>query len=53
LSAAAQLVVLRCTGLVDAGETVEQTALRELKEETGYVAASIKNVSLRKAYNNY
>ncbi|KAI1504843.1 NUDIX domain-containing protein [Biscogniauxia marginata] len=34
---AARVVVEFPAGLVDAGETVEQAALRELREETGYV----------------
>jgi ADP-ribose pyrophosphatase len=29
-------------GLIDAGETPEQCALRELKEETGYVGAVVE-----------
>lgn len=32
-------------GLVDAGETAEESAVRELREETGYVgiAAEVRN----------
>jgi hypothetical protein len=33
------------TGLIDASETAEQAAVRELKEETGYVADSILETS--------
>ncbi|KAF8609597.1 hypothetical protein BDV93DRAFT_518389 [Ceratobasidium sp. AG-I] len=32
-------------GLVDAGETVEQTAIRELEEETGFKASGVAQVS--------
>jgi len=32
-----QVVVEIPAGLIDDGETVEQAAIRELKEETGYV----------------
>jgi ADP-ribose pyrophosphatase len=31
--------------LVDSGETAEQTAIRELEEETGYKASSVAQVS--------
>jgi ADP-ribose pyrophosphatase len=30
-------------GLIDAGETAEQAAERELKEETGYVGKAVQN----------
>lgn len=33
-----KLVIEFPAGLIDAGETPEQAAIRELKEETGYVA---------------
>jgi len=36
-----------CTGLIDAGETAEQAAVRELKEETGYTGAVIQHISAR------
>lgn len=29
-------------GLIDEGETVEEAAIRELKEETGYVAKAVE-----------
>ncbi|KAG8745728.1 hypothetical protein FRC10_007208 [Ceratobasidium sp. 414] len=32
-------------GLIDSGETAEQTAIRELEEETGYKASGIAQVS--------
>jgi ADP-ribose pyrophosphatase len=32
-------------GLVDSGETAEQTAIRELEEETGYKASGVAQVS--------
>ena len=32
------------SGLIDAGETVDQAAIRELKEETGYIA-TVKHYS--------
>jgi ADP-sugar pyrophosphatase/8-oxo-dGDP phosphatase len=32
-------------GLIDVGETPEQAAVRELKEETGYTITTVKNVS--------
>ena len=32
-------------GLVDAGETAEEAAVRELREETGYVASRVTSVS--------
>lgn len=37
-----QIVIEIPAGMVDAGETVEQTAERELKEETGYVGVAEK-----------
>lgn len=33
------------SGLVDESETAEQTALRELEEETGYIGEEIIDVS--------
>jgi ADP-ribose pyrophosphatase len=33
------------TGLIDEGETVEQAAIRELREETGYEVDSVLDVS--------
>lgn len=32
-------------GLIDNGETAEQAAIRELKEETGYVADSVVDMT--------
>ncbi|KAG8687763.1 hypothetical protein FRC09_013304 [Ceratobasidium sp. 395] len=32
-------------GLIDSGETAEQTAIRELEEETGYKASGVAQVS--------
>jgi 8-oxo-dGTP pyrophosphatase MutT (NUDIX family) len=40
------------SGLVDENETLEAAALRELKEETGYIA-DIKHVSPRKYFCLY
>jgi ADP-ribose pyrophosphatase len=34
-----KIVIEIPAGLIDAGETAEQAAVRELKEETGYVGA--------------
>jgi ADP-ribose pyrophosphatase len=37
-----KIVIELPAGLIDAGETAEQAAIRELKEETGYVAEAIE-----------
>lgn len=38
-------------GLVDEGETAEESAVRELREETGYVgvAAEVRNFRVQKS----
>jgi len=40
-----EIMIKTTTGLIDEGETAEQAAIRELKEETGYKAESILHVS--------
>lgn len=42
---AGKIVVEFPAGLVDAGETVEEAALRELREETGYVGEVVQEQS--------
>jgi len=40
-------------GYIDEGETPQETALRELKEETGFVSDNIRLIqAFRRAYNN-
>ncbi|RYE23805.1 MAG: NUDIX hydrolase [Sphingobacteriales bacterium] len=34
-----------CAGVIDEGEQPEETALREVREETGYEARNLKNIS--------
>lgn len=40
-------------GKVDPGETAEQAAARELQEETGLVATSLRQVFVRKEHDGY
>ena len=42
---------LGVAGLVDSGETIENAALRELKEETGYIVNQVKSISPRMLYS--
>lgn len=37
-------------GLVDPSEKPDETAIRELKEETGYMTAAVKHTSPCKSY---
>ncbi|KAJ5476676.1 NUDIX hydrolase, partial [Penicillium sp. IBT 31633x] len=41
-----QVVIELPAGLTDAGETVEQTAVRELREETGYIGVADKTTGI-------
>ena len=42
-----KLVIEVPAGLVDEGETVEESAVRELREETGYVGVAAEYVHFR------